>query len=81
MLVGINQWCDTIGLFWNDKCHSSKKDLNHIKDLNFRFAFFKALLLTTHGDNETNPGPKSKNSNMFHSITGTELLQMMNYIY
>ena len=59
MLIGINQWCATTGLFWNDKHHSSKKDLNHIKNLNF---FFTALLLITYGDIETNPGPKSKNS-------------------
>ena len=24
MLIGINQWHATIGLFWNDKHHSSK---------------------------------------------------------
>ena len=62
MLIGINQWRATIGLFWNDKHHSSKNDLNHIKNLNFQFVFFIALLLITHGDTETNPGPKSKNS-------------------
>ena len=61
MLIGINQWRATIGLFWNDKHHSSKNDLNHIKNLNFQFVFFIALLLITHGDIETNPGPKSKN--------------------
>ena len=62
MLIGINQWRVTIGLLWNYNYHSSKKDLNHIKNLNFRFVFFIALLLITHGDIETNPGPKSKNS-------------------
>ena len=65
MLIGINQWCATIGLFWNDKYHSSKNDLNHIENLNFRFVFFIALLLIIHGDIETNPGPKSKNSKYF----------------
>ena len=65
MLTGINQRCAAIGLFWNDKYHSSKNDLNHIKNLNFRFVFFIALLLITHGNIETNPGPKSKNSKYF----------------
>ena len=61
MLIGINQWHATIGMFWNDN-HSSKNDLNHIKNLNFVFVFFIALLLITHGDTETSPGPKSKNA-------------------
>ena len=65
MLIGFNQWRATIGLFWNDKHHSSKNDLNHIKNLNFRFVFFIALLLITHGDIETNQGPKSKSSKYF----------------
>ena len=65
MLIGINQWRATIGLFWNDKHHSNKKDLNHSKNLNYRFVFFTALLLITHGDIETNPEPKSKNSKYF----------------
>ena len=33
MLIGINQWRTSIGLFWNDKHHFNKKDLNHIKNL------------------------------------------------
>ena len=65
MLIGINQWRVTICLFWNDKHHSNKNNLNHIKNLNFQFAFFIALLLITHGYIETNPGPKSKNSKYF----------------
>ena len=44
MLIGINQLRATLGLFWNDKHHSSKNDLNHIKNLNFRFAYFIAIL-------------------------------------
>ena len=51
-------------MFWIDK-HFSKKDLNHIKNLNFRAVFFIALLLITYGDIETNPEPKSKNSKYF----------------
>ena len=80
MLIGINQWRATIGLFWNDKHHSSKNDLNHIKNLNFRFAYFIALLLITHGDIETNPGPKR---NILHAVTRmlTVFLHMINYIY
>ena len=62
MLIGINQWHATIVLFWNDKHCSNKKDLNYIKNLNFQFVFFIALLLITHGDIEINPGPKTKNS-------------------
>ena len=31
MLIGINQWRATIDLFWNDKHHSNKKDLNRGK--------------------------------------------------
>ena len=83
MLIGINQWRATIGLFWNDKHHSNKKDLNHIKNLNSRFVFFIALLLITHGDIETTPGPKSKNSKYFHAVTGmlTVFLHMINYLY
>ena len=65
MLIGINQWRATIGLFWDDKHCSSKNNLNHVKNLNFQFVFFLALLLITHGDIETNPGPKSKNSKYF----------------
>ena len=34
MLIGINQWLATRGLFWNDT-YSSKNNLNHIKNLNF----------------------------------------------
>ena len=64
MLIGINQWHATIGMFLNDN-HSSKNDLNHIKNLNFIFVFFIAFLLITHGDIETNPGPKSKNTKYF----------------
>ena len=40
MLIGINQWHATIGLFWNDKHRSSKNNLNHVKNLNFQFVFF-----------------------------------------
>ena len=58
----INQWRATISLFWNDKHHSSKNDLNHIKNLNSRFVFFIALLLIIHGDIGASPGSKSKNS-------------------
>ena len=65
MLIGINQWHVTIGFFWNDKHRSSKNNLNHVKNLNFQFVIFLALLLITHGDIETNPGPKSKNSKYF----------------
>ena len=65
MLIGINQWRATIGLFWNDKHRSGKNNLNHVKNLNFQFVFFLALLPITHGDIETNPGPKSKNSKYF----------------
>ena len=65
MLIGINQWRATLGLFWNDKHCSSKNNLNHVKNLNFQFVFFLALLLITHGDIETNAGPKSKNSKYF----------------
>ena len=61
MLIGFNQWRVTIGLVWNDKHRSSKNNLNHVKNLSFQFVFFLALLLITHGDIETNPGPKSKN--------------------
>ena len=61
----INQWRATIGLFWNDKHHSSKNDLNHIENLNSRFVFFIALLLIIHGDIGASPGPKSKNSKYF----------------
>ena len=55
MLLVIKEWRETIGLFWNYKHHSSKKELNHINNLNFRFVSFIALLLITHGDIETNP--------------------------
>ena len=65
MLISINQWRATIGLFWNNIHDSSKKDFNHIKNLNFRFVFLMALLLITHGDIETNPEPESKNSKYF----------------
>ena len=65
MLIGINYWRATIYLFWNDKHHSSNNDLSHIKNLNFRFAFFIALLIITHDYIETNPGPKSENSKYF----------------
>ena len=52
-------------MFWNDEHHSSNNNLNHIKNLDFRFAFFIALLIITHDYIETNPGPKSKNSKHF----------------
>ena len=39
MLIGINQWRATIGLFWNDEHHFNKNDLNHIENLNFQFVF------------------------------------------
>ena len=68
MLLGINQWCATISLFWNDVHHSSKKDLNQIKNLDFQFVILIALFLITHGDIETNPGPKGLN--IFHAVTG-----------
>ena len=45
MLIDINQWRATTGLFWNDKHHSSQNNLNHIKNLDFQFVFFMALLL------------------------------------
>ena len=61
MLIGINQWRTTIGLLWNDKHRSSKNNLNQVKNLNFQFVIFLALLLITHSDIETNSGPKSKN--------------------
>ena len=65
MLIGVNQWHATIGLFWNDKHHSTEKDLNHIKNLNFLFVFFRALLLITQQYIETKPGSRSKNSEYF----------------
>ena len=40
MLIGINQWLATIGLFWNDKHRSSKNNLYHVKNMNLRFVFF-----------------------------------------
>ena len=48
MLIGINQWRATIGLFWNDKHHPSKNDLNHIKKLNFQFVFFCSIVSNNH---------------------------------
>ena len=36
-----------------------------MKNLNFWFVFFVALLLITHDNIETNPGQKSKNSKYF----------------
>ena len=65
MLIGINQWRATIVWLCNDKHHSIKKYLVHIKNRNSQFVFFIALLLITHGDTETNPGQKSKNSKYF----------------
>ena len=65
MLIGVNQWRATIGLFGNDKHHSNKKNLIQIKNLNSRFVFFITLLLITHGDIKINPEPKSKNSKYF----------------
>ena len=65
MLIGINQWHATIGLFWNDKHDSTEKDLNHIKNLNFLFVFFRALLLINNWYIETNPGSRSKTSEYF----------------
>ena len=57
------------------------KDLNHIKNLNFLFLFFIALLLVIHGDIETNPGPKSENSKYFHAVTGMLAVFLHNSLY
>ena len=46
MLVSINQWRATIGL--NDKHRSSKNNLNHVKNLNFRFVFFFFCIATNN---------------------------------
>ena len=71
-------------MFCSDKHHPSKSDLNNIRNLNFRFVFFIALLLITHGDFETNPGPKSKNSKCvscchwnFNSILAHDKLSLL----
>ena len=83
MLTGINDRWATTDLFWNDIHHSAKKDLNHIKNLNLRFAFFMVLLLITHGETETNPRPKSKKSKNLYAGTVilTASLHMTNYLY
>ena len=84
MLIGINQWHATTGLFWNDKHHSDKKDLNHFQNLNSRFVFIIALLLITHGDIETIiQDQKVKPLNIFHAVTGmlTVFLHMINNLY
>ena len=59
-----------------------KNDSNHIKNLNFQF-FYLALLLITHGDIETNPRPKSKNSKYVSCChwNVTVFLHMINYLY
>ena len=71
-------------MFCSDKHHPSKSDLNNIRNLNFRFVFFIALLLITHGDFETNPGPKSKHSKCvscchwnFNSILAHDKLSLL----
>ena len=45
--------------------HSNKKDLNHIKNPNFKFVLFIALLLKTHGHIKANQGPTNKNTKSF----------------
>ena len=55
MLIGINQWCTTIGLFW-------KGFKSYLKNEFPICLFLITLLLITFFDIENNPGPKSKSS-------------------
>ena len=65
MLISIDQWCASIGIFYGHVyaliCKLTKLNLNNI---DFFISYFLPiilfLLLLLHGDIESNPGPKKK---------------------
>ena len=65
MLIRIDQWCASTGIFYGHAyaliCKLTKLNLNNIAFfISYFLPIILFLLLLLHGDIESNPGPKKK---------------------
>ena len=61
MLIDIDQWGASIGIFYALICKLTKSDLNNTEFfISYFLPIILFLLLLLHGDIESNPGPKKK---------------------
>ena len=86
MVVSIKQWCAWIGLFVASSTKGKFTVYNDLNIVNYKVFSLIIMLLLTHSDIETNPGPKPKTSNYFscchwnvNSIMAHKLLLLSAY--
>ena len=70
MVIWIEQWRARIGLFVARSTKGKFKVYNGLNIVNYKVFALVILLLLTHGDIESNPGPKHRTSIIFHVVTG-----------
>ena len=71
MNINIEQWRANIGLFNLNYKDIVSKNCTYMNIGNYKIIILLFMLLLTHGDIESNPGPpKKKSPAIFHFFTG-----------
>ena len=65
MVICIEQWRATIGLFFARSTKEKFRVYNDLNIVNYKVFASIIMLLLTHGDTESNPGPKRRTKNNF----------------
>ena len=70
MSINIEQWRANIGLFNLNYKGITSKNCTYMNTANYKIIILLFILLLTHGDIESNPGPPKKFPAIFHFVTG-----------